>query len=166
MVLSQRSRLAYGSGRESRGQCQANSSNDRRTTRRRPITNRAFRDIRPVDPGERDHHRARAPTRWDIGRTQMPNRNARASVSMPVVTAPWRYRHGLRAGRPRPCIRDRPDCFRFPVDSAIGFSGMEMETGVSLPRCRVKIIVLNNGGIGGGVEALPDNPLEALPTAT
>ena len=47
-------------------------------------------------------------------------------------------------------------------DSAIGFSGMEMET-VCRFKIPVKIIVLNNGGIGSGVEALPDNPLEALP---
>jgi 2-hydroxyacyl-CoA lyase 1 len=39
-------------------------------------------------------------------------------------------------------------------DSAIGFSGMEMETA-----CRysqpVKIVVLNNGGIGGGIAEFP-----------
>ena len=42
-------------------------------------------------------------------------------------------------------------------DSAIGFSGMEMETA-----CRynmpVKIVVLNNGGIGSGTEKYPDEP--------
>jgi 2-hydroxyacyl-CoA lyase 1 len=39
-------------------------------------------------------------------------------------------------------------------DSAIGFSGMEMETA-----CRysqpVRIVVLNNGGIGGGISEFP-----------
>jgi 2-hydroxyacyl-CoA lyase 1 len=41
-------------------------------------------------------------------------------------------------------------------DSAIGFSGMEMETA-----CRysqpVKIVVLNNGGIGGGIAEFPED---------
>jgi thiamine pyrophosphate-dependent acetolactate synthase large subunit-like protein len=43
-------------------------------------------------------------------------------------------------------------------DSAIGFSGMEMET-----LCRynmpAKIVVLNNGGIGPGMGDIPDNPM-------
>jgi 2-hydroxyacyl-CoA lyase 1 len=47
-------------------------------------------------------------------------------------------------------------------DSAIGFSGMEMET-----CCRykmpVKIIVLNNGGIGSGAASQPVNPMQAAP---
>ena len=44
-------------------------------------------------------------------------------------------------------------------DSAIGFSGMEIETACryNLP---IKIVVLNNGGIGRGIEALPtDGPI-------
>ena len=45
-------------------------------------------------------------------------------------------------------------------DSAIGFSGMEIETccRYKLP---VKIVVLNNGGIGGGLEKMPDDPFTA-----
>jgi thiamine pyrophosphate-dependent acetolactate synthase large subunit-like protein len=43
-------------------------------------------------------------------------------------------------------------------DSAIGFSGMEMET-----LCRynmpAKIVVLNNGGIGPGMPEIPENPM-------
>ena len=41
-------------------------------------------------------------------------------------------------------------------DAAIGFSGMEIETACryNLP---VKIVVLNNGGIGSGIEALPED---------
>jgi 2-hydroxyacyl-CoA lyase 1 len=43
-------------------------------------------------------------------------------------------------------------------DSAIGFSGMEMET-----LCRygmpAKIVVLNNGGIGPGMPEIPKNPM-------
>ena len=43
-------------------------------------------------------------------------------------------------------------------NSAIGFSGMEMETLVryNLP---VKIVVLNNGGIGPGMPEIPENPM-------
>jgi 2-hydroxyacyl-CoA lyase len=46
-------------------------------------------------------------------------------------------------------------------DSAIGFSGMEMETccRYNLP---VKIVVFNNGGIGPGHAKHPDNPLKNL----
>src|SRR6266850_5166919 len=46
-------------------------------------------------------------------------------------------------------------------DSAIGFSGMEMETACryQLP---VKIVVFNNGGIGPGHAKHPDNPLQNL----
>ena len=41
-------------------------------------------------------------------------------------------------------------------DSAIGFSGMEIETACryNLP---VKIVVLSNGAIGSGIDALPDD---------
>ena len=46
-------------------------------------------------------------------------------------------------------------------DSAIGFSGMEMETLVryNLP---AKIVVLNNGGIGPGMPEIPDDPMMKL----
>jgi len=46
-------------------------------------------------------------------------------------------------------------------DSAIGFSGMEIETACryQLP---VKIVVFNNGGIGPGHAKHPDNPLQNL----
>jgi len=43
-------------------------------------------------------------------------------------------------------------------DSAIGFSGMEMETLVRY-NFPVKIVVLNNGGIGPGMPEIPDNPM-------
>ncbi|HTT79965.1 MAG TPA: thiamine pyrophosphate-dependent enzyme, partial [Stellaceae bacterium] len=52
---------------------------------------------------------------------------------------------------------DRP-VVHLSGDSAIGFSGMEMET-----LCRynfpVKIVVLNNGGIGPGMPEIPENPM-------
>ena len=52
---------------------------------------------------------------------------------------------------------DRP-VIHVSGDSAIGFSGMEMETlcRYSLP---VKIVVLNNGGIGPGMPEIPENPM-------
>ena len=46
-------------------------------------------------------------------------------------------------------------------DSAIGFSGMEMET-VCRYNLPVKIVVFNNGGIGPGHAKHPDNPLQNL----
>ncbi|MCH2172855.1 thiamine pyrophosphate-dependent enzyme [Myxococcota bacterium] len=48
-------------------------------------------------------------------------------------------------------------------DSAFGFSGMEVETA-----CRYKLpivfVVVNNNAIGGGVEALPEDPFAAPPS--
>ncbi len=46
-------------------------------------------------------------------------------------------------------------------DSAIGFSGMEMET-ICRYQLPVKIVVFNNGGIGPGHAKMPDNPLQNL----
>ena len=42
--------------------------------------------------------------------------------------------------------------------SAIGFSGMEMET-LARYNLPVKIVVLNNGGIGPGMPEIPENPM-------
>ena len=46
-------------------------------------------------------------------------------------------------------------------NSAIGFSGMEMETLVRYD-FPVKIVVLNNGGIGPGMPEIPENPMMNL----
>jgi 2-hydroxyacyl-CoA lyase 1 len=46
-------------------------------------------------------------------------------------------------------------------DSAIGFSGMEMET-VCRYQLPVKIVVFNNGGIGPGHAKHPENPLQNM----
>ena len=56
--------------------------------------------------------------------------------------------------------RDKP-IISVSGDSAIGFSGMEMETCAryNLP---VKIVVFNNGGIGPGHAKHPENPLKDL----
>jgi 2-hydroxyacyl-CoA lyase 1 len=94
-------------------------------------------------------------TTMDIGGTQMPLENPRSylnagsygtmGVGLGLVVAS--------------CVvhPDRP-VVHISGDSAIGFSGMEMET-----LCRygmpAKIVVLNNGGIGPGMGDIPDNPM-------
>lgn len=47
-------------------------------------------------------------------------------------------------------------------DSAIGFSGMEMETACRY-RLPVKIVVLNNGGIGSGIAEFPEDRRQLPP---
>src|SRR5215217_1021662 len=94
-------------------------------------------------------------TTMDIGGTQMPLDNPRSylnagsygtmGVGLGLVVAS--------------CVvhPDRP-VVHVSGDSAIGFSGMEMET-----LCRynmpAKIVVLNNGGIGPGMAEIPENPM-------
>ena len=94
-------------------------------------------------------------TTMDIGGTQMPLENPRSylnagsygtmGVGLGLVVAS--------------CVvhPDRP-VVHISGDSAIGFSGMEMET-----LCRygmpAKIVVFNNGGIGPGMEEIPNNPM-------
>ena len=119
---------------------------------------RAFRDISPWIPDNAIIIGEGANT-MDIGRTQMPNKGARERLDAGSYgTMGIGMGFVLAAAAVHP---DRP-IISVSGDSAIGFSGMEMET-VCRFKMPVKIIVLNNGGIGGGAEALPDNPLEALP---
>jgi hypothetical protein len=49
-----------------------------------------------------------------------------------------------------------------PDRPIISFSGMEIETACRY-RPRVKVVVLNNGGIGSGVEELPKDCLQSPP---
>jgi thiamine pyrophosphate-dependent acetolactate synthase large subunit-like protein len=49
-------------------------------------------------------------------------------------------------------------------DSALGFSGMEIET-VCRYNLGAKIVVLNNGGIGSGVDQYPADPFDNPPRA-
>jgi 2-hydroxyacyl-CoA lyase 1 len=94
-------------------------------------------------------------TTMDIGGTQMPLENPRSymnagsygtmGVGLGIVVAAC-------------CVHpDRP-VVHVSGDSAIGFSGMEMET-----LCRygmpAKIVILNNGGIGPGMPEIPSNPM-------
>lgn len=92
----------------------------------------------------------------DIGRTQMPNKDARLRLDAGTYGT-----MGIGMGF---CIAaavahpDRP-IVSVSGDSAIGFSGMEIETACRY-RLPVKIVVLNNGGIGGGIAEMPtDQPL-------
>jgi 2-hydroxyacyl-CoA lyase 1 len=91
----------------------------------------------------------------DIGLTQLPSFNARS-----VLNAGTYGTMGVGLGQAiAACVAhpDRP-VVHLSGDSAIGFSGMEMETLVryNLP---AKIVVLNNGGIGPGMPEIPQNPM-------
>ena len=115
---------------------------------------RLFRDIREWLP-KNVVLCSEGATTMDIGGTQMPLENPRSylnagsygtmGVGLGLVVAS--------------CVvhPDRP-VVHVSGDSAIGFSGMEMET-----LCRynmpAKIVVLNNGGIGPGMPEIPANPM-------
>jgi thiamine pyrophosphate-dependent acetolactate synthase large subunit-like protein len=89
----------------------------------------------------------------DIGRTQLPNKSPRLRLDAGSYgTMGIGMGFAIAAAVVNP---DRP-IVSVSGDSAIGFSGMEMETACryNLP---VKIVVLNNGGIGGGIESFPDD---------
>jgi 2-hydroxyacyl-CoA lyase 1 len=95
----------------------------------------------------------------DIGRTQMPNKNARLRLdagSYGTMGIGMGFTIAAAVAHP-----DRPIVSVFG-DAAIGFSGMEIETACryNLP---VKIVVLNNGGIGGGIEAFPEDRSQLPP---
>jgi 2-hydroxyacyl-CoA lyase 1 len=91
----------------------------------------------------------------DIGLTQLPSFNARS-----VLNAGTYGTMGVGLGQAIAAAVADPSrpVIHLSGDSAIGFSGMEMETLVrySLP---VKIVVLNNGGIGPGMPEIPENPM-------
>ncbi|HVY16232.1 MAG TPA: oxalyl-CoA decarboxylase [Rhodopila sp.] len=97
----------------------------------------------------------------DIGRTQMPNKEARVRLDAGSYGT-----MGIGMGFTIAAAVVHPDRPTVSVsgDSAIGFSGMEIETACryNLP---VKIVVLNNGGIGGGVGPLPDDKTKIPPRA-
>jgi 2-hydroxyacyl-CoA lyase 1 len=97
----------------------------------------------------------------DIGRTQLPNRSPRLRLDAGTYgTMGIGMGFAIAAAVVHP---DRP-IISVSGDSAIGFSGMEIETACryNLP---VKIVVLNNGGIGSGTEKYPDNPFDNPPRA-
>ena len=89
----------------------------------------------------------------DIGRTQMPNKNARLRLDAGTYgTMGIGMGFTIAAAVAHP---DRPIVSVFG-DAAIGFSGMEIETACRY-RLPVKIVVLNNGGIGGGIAEFPED---------
>jgi 2-hydroxyacyl-CoA lyase 1 len=94
----------------------------------------------------------------DIGRTQMPNHAPRLRLdagSYGTMGVGMGYVVAAAVAHPeRPIIS-------VSGDSAIGFSGMEMET-VCRYQLPVKIVVLNNGGIGSGIPEFPHDPLHEL----
>src|SRR5437773_1640810 len=94
----------------------------------------------------------------DIGRTQLFNSRARHRLDAGSYGT-----MGIGMGFTIAAAVVHPDKPIISVsgDSAIGFSGMEMETACryQLP---VKIVVFNNGGIGPGHAKHPDNPLQNL----
>ena len=91
----------------------------------------------------------------DIGRTQLPNFNPRSRLDAGSYGT-----MGVGLGFVVAACVVHPDkpIVHVSGDSAIGFSGMEMET-----LCRyglpAKIVVFNNGGIGPGGGDIPDNPM-------
>lgn len=97
----------------------------------------------------------------DIGRTQMPNHEARVRLDAGSYGT-----MGIGMGFAIAAAVAHPDRPTISVsgDSAIGFSGMEIETACryNLP---IKIVVLNNGGIGGGIGHLPDDKHAIPPRA-
>ncbi len=92
----------------------------------------------------------------DIGRTQMPNFEPRTRLDAGSYgTMGIGLGFAIAAAAVHP---DRP-IVAVQGDSAFGFSGMEFETAAryGMP---IKIIILNNGGIGGGVpDQKPGRPL-------
>ncbi len=94
----------------------------------------------------------------DIGLTQLPVADARSCLNAGTYGT-----MGVGLGQAiAACVAQpgRP-VIHLSGDSAIGFSGMEMETLVryGFP---VKIVVLNNGGIGPGMPEIPENPMMNL----
>ena len=89
----------------------------------------------------------------DIGRTQMPNRLARHRLDAGTYGT---MGVGLGFAVAAAVTHPTKPVVSVQGDSAFGFTGMEMETIVryNLP---VKMIVLNNGGIGSGIGPLEKN---------
>ncbi len=89
----------------------------------------------------------------DIGRTQLPNAEPRLRLDAGSYGT-----MGIGMGFAIAAAVVHPDKPIISVsgDSAIGFSGMEIETACRL-NLPIKIVVLNNGGIGSGIEKFPEN---------
>jgi 2-hydroxyacyl-CoA lyase 1 len=117
---------------------------------------RALRDISAWTPADAVIIGEGANT-MDIGRTQLPNAKPRLRLDAGSYGT-----MGIGMGFAIAAAvvhRDRP-IISVSGDSAIGFSGMEIETACRY-RLPIKVVVLNNGGIGSGIAELPKN--EPLP---
>jgi 2-hydroxyacyl-CoA lyase 1 len=91
----------------------------------------------------------------DIGLTQLPSFSARSCLNAGTYgTMGVGLGHAIAACVVHP---DRP-VIHLSGDSAIGFSGMEMETLVRY-NFPAKIVVLNNGGMGPGMPEIPESPM-------
>ncbi|MEM7250380.1 MAG: thiamine pyrophosphate-binding protein [Pseudomonadota bacterium] len=115
---------------------------------------RALKDVKEWMPSNAILSAEGAGT-MDIGLTQLPVSDARACLNAGTYgTMGVGLGHAIAACVVHP---DRP-VVHLSGDSAIGFSGMEMETLVryNMP---AKIVVLNNGGIGPGMPEIPDDPM-------
>jgi 2-hydroxyacyl-CoA lyase 1 len=117
---------------------------------------------RRVDAEERDLERrepalakAGGAGTMDIGLTQLNVANARSCLNAGTYgTMGVGLGQAIAAAVAEP---SRP-VIHLSGDSAIGFSGMEMETLVRY-NFPVKIVVLDNGGIGPGMPEIPENPM-------
>jgi 2-hydroxyacyl-CoA lyase 1 len=119
---------------------------------------RALKDIREWLPEDAVIIGEGANT-MDIGRTQMPNAATRLRLDAGSYgTMGIGMGFAIAAAVVHP---DRP-IVSVSGDSAIGFSGMEMETACRL-NLPIKIVVLSNGGIGSGIEKLPEDRMSAPP---
>lgn len=125
---------------------------------------RAFRDIADwLQPD--DIIIGEGANTMDIGRTQMPNVNARHRLDAGSYGT-----MGIGLGFAVAAAVCNPDQRVVSVqgDSAFGFSGMEMET-ICRYNLNVVVVILNNNGIGGGRAELPDDapppPNMYLPSA-
>ena len=116
---------------------------------------RALKDIREWTP-ENAIIVGEGANTMDIGRTQLPNAAPRLRLDAGSYgTMGIGMGFAIAAAVVHP---ERP-IISVSGDSAIGFSGMEIETACRY-KLPIKIVVLNNGGIGRGIEALPtDTPI-------
>ena len=115
---------------------------------------RALRDVAAWMP-ENAILSAEGAGTMDIGLTQLPVSDARACLNAGTYgTMGVGLGHAIAACVVHP---DRP-VIHLSGDSAIGFSGMEMET-LARYNLPAKIVVLNNGGIGPGMPEIPEDPM-------